>query len=133
MSKERVSKGTFSFVDKFLDEWRKEKVSDVDEVVAFVNDCIDKLQSLTNFEVYSRETKVSDGTFNISCEMEGDEYGFVRVYATLFDDHSYYASLTYIDNDTHEIIDGQISVKKKSTMIQKMQEFVESVEQKIGK
>lgn len=123
-----------TIVRKFLDDQRSEavgKLKDVDEVVSFVGDCIDKLQSMTNFEVYSRETNIYDGTFNTHCEMEGDEYGFVRVY-TQFDGNDYYASLTYID-DNHEIIDDQISVKKKSSIISKMQAFVDSVEQKIGK
>lgn len=133
-TKAKPSNGTLSFVNDFLDEWRemaKEKQNDLIDVVSFVNDCIDKLQSMTNFEIYSRETNVLDGTFNVSCEMEGDEYGFVRVY-TQFDGNDYYASLTYID-DNHEIIDDQISVKKKSTMISKIQAFVDSVEQKIRK
>lgn len=121
-------------VRKFLSDWKNEAVGkskDIDEVVSFVNDCIDKLQSMTNFEVYSRETNMLDGTFNVNCEMEGDEYGFVRVY-TQFDGNDYYASLTYID-DNHEIIDDQMLVKKKSTMISKIQAFVDNVEQKIGK
>ena len=123
-----------TIVRKFLDDQRSEAVGkskDVDEVVSFINDLIDKLQSMTNFEVYSRETNVLDGTFNVSCEMEGDEYGFVRVYAQ-FDGNDYYASLTYID-DNHEIIDSTVSVKKKSTIISKIQAFVDSVEQKIRK
>lgn len=126
--------GKATTVRKFLDDQKSEavgKLKDTDEVVSFVGDCIDKLQSMTNFEIYSRETNVLDGTFNVSCEMEGDEYGFVRVYAQ-FDGNDYYASLTYID-DNHEIIDDQISVKKKSTIISKIQAFVDSVEQKIGK
>lgn len=134
MTKARQSNGTLSFVNDFLDELRemaKEKTNDIDEVVSFVGDCIDKLQSMTNFEIYYRETNVLDGTFNVSCEMEGDEYGFVRVYAQ-FDGNDYYASLTYID-DNHEIVDSTVSVKKKSTMISKMQAFVDNVEQKIGK
>lgn len=121
-------------VRKFLDDQKSEsvgKLEDVDEVVSFINGCIDKLQSLTNFEVYSRETNVLDGTFNVSCEMENDEYGFIRVYAQ-FDSNDYYASLTYID-DNHDIIDDIVSVKKKSTMISKIQAFVDNVEQKIGK
>lgn len=134
MAKARPSNGTLSFVNNFLDEWRemaKEKQNDINEVVSFINDCIDKLQSLTNFEIYSRETNVLDGTFNVSCEMEGDQYGFVKVYAQ-FDGNDYYASLTYID-DNHEIVDSTVSVKKKSTIISKIQAFVDSVEQKIGK
>lgn len=134
MAKARSSNGTLSFVNNFLDEWRemaKEKQNDINEVVSFVNDCIDKLQSMTNFEIYSRETNVRGGSFDINCEMEGNEYGFVRVYAQ-FDGNDYYASLTYIDDD-HEIVDSTVSVKKKSTMISKMQAFVDNVEQKIGK
>nr|DAT19861.1 MAG TPA: hypothetical protein [Caudoviricetes sp.] len=134
MTKTRQSNGTLSFVNDYLDEWRemaKEKTNDVDEVVSFINDCINKLQSMTNFEIYSRETNVRGGSFDMNCEMENDEYGFIRVYAE-FEDGSYCASLTYID-DNHEIIDDQISVKKKSTIISKMQAFVDSVEQKIGK
>lgn len=134
MTKARPSNGTFSFVNDFLDEWRemaKEKTNDIDEVVSFVNDCIDKLQSMTNFEIYSRETNVRGYSFDMNCEMENDEYGFVRVCAR-FEDGSYYASLTYID-DNHDIIDDIVSVKKKSTMISKMQAFVDNVEQKIGK
>lgn len=134
MAKARPSNGTLSFVNNFLDEWRemaKEKQNDINEVVSFVNNCIDKLQSMTNFEIYSRETNVRGGSFDMSCEMEGDEYGFVRVY-TQFDGNDYYASLTYIDDD-HEIVDSTVSVKKKSTMISKMQAFVDNVEQKIGK
>lgn len=134
MAKARPSNGTLSFVNNFLDEWRemaKEKQNDINEVVSFINDCIDKLQSLTNFEIYSRETNVRGGSFDMNCEMENDEYGFIRIFAE-FEDGSYYASLTYID-DNHEIIDDQISVKKKSTIISKIQAFVDSVEQKIGK
>lgn len=134
MTKTRQSNGTLSFVNDFLDELRemaKEKTNDIDEVVSFINDCIDKLQSITNFEIYSRETNVRGGSFDMNCEMENDEYGFIRVYAQ-FEDGSYYASLTYID-DNHEIIDDQISVKKKSSVISKIQAFVDSVEQKIGK
>ena len=134
MAKARPSNGTLSFVNNFLDEWRemvKEKQNDINEVVSFVNDCIDKLQSLTNFEIYSRETNVRGGSFDMNCEMENDEYGFVRVYAQ-FDGNDYYASLTYID-DNHEIVDNTVSVKKKSYIISKIQAFVDSVEQKIRK
>lgn len=134
MAKARPSNGMLSFVNDFLDELRemaKEKQNDINEVVSFVNDCIDKLQSMTNFEIYSRETNVYGETFDMNCEMEGNEYGFIRIYAQ-FEDYHYYASLTYID-DNHEIIDDQISVKKKSTIISKIQAFVDSVEQKIGK
>ena len=123
-----------TIVRKFLDDQKSEavgKLNDIDEVVSFVGDCIDKLQSMTNFEIYSREINVLNDTFNVSCEMEGDEYGFVRVYAQ-FDGNDYYASLTYID-DNHEIVDSTVSVKKKSTIISKMQAFVDNVEQKIGK
>ena len=135
MAKARPSNGTLSFVNNFLDEWRemaKEKQNDINEVVSFVNDCIDKLQSITNFEVYSRETNVYGETFDMNCEMEGNEYGFIRIFAQFHKDYHYCASLTYID-DNHEIIDDQISVKKKSTIISKIQAFVDSVEQKIGK
>lgn len=135
MAKARPSNGTLSFVNNFLNEWRemaKEKQNDINEVVSFVNDCIDKLQSMTNFEIYSRETNVRCGSFDMNCEMENDEYGFIRVYAQFHKDYHYCVSLTYID-DNHEIIDDQISVKKKSSIISKIQAFVDSVEQKIGK
>ena len=72
-----------------------------------------------------------DEEFNACCEMEGYNNGFLRVYAQTMRNNTYYASLTYIDNDDHEVIFGKVSVKSKSFMIERIQEFVRNVERKI--
>lgn len=111
----------------------KKLASDINEVVSYVDDCIDMLQCVTKFKVNSLETNVSKKSFNISCEMKGDEYGFVRIY-TEYSNGVYNAYLSYNadDNDNDdEMIGDMVITKDKSSMIDYIQGFVECVDQKI--
>ena len=122
---------TTEFVD---DHKNKElvKSKDFDDVIQFVNGCIDKLQVLTGFEIYDRETNKHDNMLFMRCIMEGDEYSCLHTNIQ-FHNNTYYASLTYINGDNSETIDDMISVEKKSMLISKIQSFVDNVEQKLNK
>lgn len=116
-------------VIKFLCDWKLK--SDINDVVSFVTYSIDTLQYMTNFKICSRETNVLDRCFNMSCEMKGRGYEFMRVYIEYLNDR-YYAYLLYVVNN-NEIIDNKIFAKDKLSIIENMREFVENVEQKIKK
>ena len=122
---------TTGFVDDYKDK-ELGKSKDFDEVIQFIDNCINELQALTGFEIYYRETKKHDNMFLMRCAMEGDEYSCVHI-NTQFHNNIYYASLTYINSDNSETIDDMISVEKKSMLISKIQSFVDSVEQKLNK